>query len=190
MGLVMQKIIIGISSPNNKTSQAAIAKLAELYGLEHINMRQPLINMVAVATCMDPCAQEFYCSQQTLVEHLGVTIEQLEITLGFTLRTIKSDFFIQRCAETMAISNSGFNGQLFSGQIISGIKTELEAQWLRAQGGHMVHLYQYDNHTHHHPLHELDGDLVCILDKPTENPNLSALIASLDARLTNQLQAA
>lgn len=186
----MKKIIIGVSAPNNKTSQAAIAQLAEIYGIEHINMRQPLINMVAVATCMEPCAQEFYCTQQALVEHLGITIEQLEITLGFTLRTIKPDYFIQRCAETIAISNSGFNGQLFSGQIISGINTELEASWLRAQGGHMVHIYQYDQITHHHPLHELDGDLVCVIDKPSENPNLTQLIAALDARLNPQLQAA
>lgn len=186
----MKKIIIGVSSPNNKTSQAAIAQIAEVYGLEHINMRQPLINMVSVATCMDPCAQEFYCTQQTIIQDLGISIEQLEITLGFTLRTIKSDFFIQRCAEIIAISNSGFNSQLFSGQIISGIKTELEAEWLRAQGGHMVRIYQYDQHAHHNPLHELDGDLVCVIDNPSETPNLTQLIAALDAHINPQLQAA
>lgn len=186
----MQKILIGVSAPNNKTTQCAIAELADVFGLEHLNMRQPLINMIATLTSMDACAQEYYCSQQVIVEHLGVTIEQLEITLGFNLRTVKNDFFIQRCAEAMAISNSGFNRELFSGQIISGIKTELEAQWLRDQGGHMVHLYQYDNHTHHHPLHELDGDLVCVIDKPSEQPDVSALVASLHAQIHPQKKAA
>ena len=186
----MKKIIIGVSAPNNPASKNAIAQLADVFNIEHINMRQPLINMIAQLTSMNPCAQELYCSQKTLVEHLGVSIEELEITLGFNLRTIKSDFFIQRCAESIAISNSGLNGQLFSGQIISGIKTELEAQWLRDQGGHMVHLYQYDDHHHHHPLHELDGDHVCVIDKPTNTAILSEIIAELRTKIFTAKQAA
>lgn len=186
----MKKIIIAVSAANNYTSRAAVASIAEAFDLEHISMRQPLINMIATITNMDACAQEFYCSQQCVVEHLGITIEQLEITLGFNLRTIKSDFFIQRCAETMAISNNGFNGQLFSGQIISGIKTELEAQWLRDQGAHIVHLYQYDDLAHHHPLDELEGDLVCVIDKPSRQFEVGEIIASLRERIHPQKKAA
>ncbi len=179
----MNKILIGVSAPNNPTSKIAIAQLAETFNVEHISMRQPLINMIAQLTCMDPFAQEFYCPQQAIIEHLGVSIAELEISLGFTFRTIKSDFFIQRCAESIALSNSGLNGQLFSGQIISGIKSELEAQWLRDQGGHMMHLYQYDDHHHHHPLHEVEGDHVCIIDTPTDTPNLIEIIAKLREKI-------
>jgi hypothetical protein len=186
----MQKTIIGVSSPNNKTTRAAIAMLAEEFCIEHINMRQPLIEIVAQLTAINPCSLEHYCPQTLQVEHLGISVEELEIALGFNLRTIKSDFFVSRCAEKIAISNSGFNGQLFSGQIISGLKTELEAQWIREQGGHVVHLYQYDNLSHHHPLNELDGDLVCVIDQPTDMPNLREIIQSLREKIYPTLQAA
>lgn len=186
----MKKILIGISSPNNGTSRSAIATLVEEFNVEHISMRQPLINMIATLTNMEPVHQEFSCSPQAVVEGLGISIAELEARLAFNLRTIKSNFFITRCAESIAISNSGFNGQLFNGHIISGINTELEAQWLRDHGGVMVHLYNYEDQSQFHALHEIDGDLICIIDTNTRSQQLTATIADIKAVLSQQKQAA
>lgn len=186
----MKKILIGVSAPNNKTSQAAIAQLAEVFTLNHISMRQPMINMIAALTEIDKTSQEFYCSQEFMVDHLGISIEQLEISLSLTLRTVKSDFYIKHCCEALAHARQGFIGELFSGQIISGIKTELEAQWIREQGGQMVHIYQFDDHHYHHPLHEIDGDFVCVIDRPSPTPDTSELIQKLRGKLYPIKQAA
>lgn len=186
----MKKILIGISSPNNSPARSAIAALAEEFNVEHISMRQPLINMIATLTNMEPVHQEFTCSPQALVEGLGISIAELEVTLAFNLRTIKSNFFITRCAESIAISNSGFNGQLFNGHIISGINTELEAQWLRDQGGLLVHLYHYEDQSQFHALHEMDGDLICIIDSNARSQQLTATIASITARINHHKKAA
>lgn len=186
----MKKILIGVSSPNNSAARSSIALLAEEFNVEHICMRQPLINMIATLTNMEPVHQEFTCSPQALVEGLGISIAELEVTLAFNLRTIKSNFFVTRCAETIAISNSGFNGQLFNGHIISGINTELEAQWLRDQGGIMLHLYHYEDQSQFHALHEMDGDLICIIDSNTRSQQLTSTIASITARINQQKKAA
>lgn len=187
----MNKLLIGVSAPNNHTARTAIATIAEEFCVEHISMRQPVINMIASLTAMDPVHQEFACSPHATVEGLGISIGELEIALAFNLRTIKPDFFIERTKETMGISNTGFNGELFSGQLISGIRTELEAQWVRDQGGVMVHLYHYDNTSEFHALHEMDGDLVVITnsDAPTKN-NMAASLAAIQARIAPTSKAA
>lgn len=187
----MKKLLIGISSPINSTIRQVIATIAEEFCLEHISMRQPLINMVATLSNLNPTHQEFLCSPHATVEGLGITISELEVALGFSLRTIKSDFFIQRTQESIDISNSGLNGELFSGHIISGIRTEEEAQWLRDQGGLLVHLYHYQNGVKLHALDEIDGDAVAIIshDHPTKN-NLAATLDTIHSRTTHAKKAA
>jgi hypothetical protein len=186
----MKKMLIGVSAYNNSTTRAAIATLAEEFCIEHISMRQPLINMIATLTAMDPAHQEFSCTPNLIVEHLGITIGELEVALGLNLRTIKPDFFIQCTRETIGISNAGLNGELFSGHLISGLKTELEAQWIRDQGGLVIHLYQYDNTADFHALNEMDCDLVInIGNNPTRN-NLVASIAAIKGHLCAIKQAA
>lgn len=187
----MSKLLIGVSAPNNYAARTAIATIAEEFCVEHISMRQPVINMIATLTAMDPVHQEFACSPHAIVEGLGVSIGELEIALSFNLRTIKTDFFIERTKETIGVSNSGLNGELFNGQLISGIRTELEAQWVRDQGGVMIHLYHYDNAAEFHALNEMDGDLVAVIgsDSPTKN-NMAATLAALQARITINKKAA
>lgn len=186
----MQKILIGVSAPNNKTSQAAIAQLADVFTLNHLNMRQPIINMIAALTEIDKTAQEFYCSQDHMVDHLGINIEQLEISISLSLRTFNREFFIKHCDEAIEHARRGFLGELFSGQIISGIKTDLEAQWIRDNGGQVVHLSQYDDAIYHNPLNELDGDLVCVIEQPSPTPDTSELIAQLREKIYPAKQAA
>lgn len=186
----MQKILIGVSAPNNETTKAAIAQLSEVFTLNHLNMRQPMINMIAALTEIDKTAQEFYCPQDYIIDHLGISIEQLEISLSLTLRTFKRDFYINHCADALAHARHGYLGQLFSGQIISGIKTELEAQWIREQGGQMVHIYQYTDACYHHPLNEIQGDLVCVIDQPSNTPDTRELIQNLRNKIYPTKQAA
>lgn len=186
----MNKLLIGISAPVNQATRDAISVFTEEFNLEHINLRQPVINMVAALTNMHPTQQEFCCAPHQKIDDLGISIAELELSIAFSLRVFNGRFFIERAQAAITKSAQGMHNELFNGNLISGIKTEVEAQWIRNQGGIVVHLYQYDNTADFHALNELDSDLVFNISSknPTRN-NLAASIAALHCRI-NAIQRA
>ncbi len=187
----MKTILIGISAPVNSATRDALSVFAEEFNLEHINLRQPVINMVASLTNMHPTQQEFCCASNQVIDDLGISIAELELSLSLELRLHNPRFFIERAQAVMNNSSTGMHAELFSGNLVSGIKTEIEAQWIRDQGGMVVHLYQYDNKADFHALNEHDGDFVFNIssNNPTRN-NLLASIAAVRGRISSQHEAA
>ncbi len=187
----MKKLLIGVSAPNNTNARAAIAVVADEFGLEQLTMRQPIINLLAALTNEHPTHHEFCNARSDIVQGLGVSVADTEAALSFSLRTINPSFFIERMKVAQALSRRGMNGELFNGDLICGIKTEMESQWIRDQGGIMLHMYYYDNTAEFHALNEMDSDLIAIIDSnaPTKN-NLAATLTALQARLANIKKAA
>jgi hypothetical protein len=187
----MNKLLIGISAPINQASRDAISVFTEEFNLEHINLRQPVINMVAALTNMHPTHQEFCCASHEKIDDLGISIAELELSIAFSLRASNGHFFIVRAQAAIAQSAHGMHNKLFNGYIVSGIKTEAEAQWIRNQGGLVVHLYQYDNTVDFHALNELDSDLVFNISSknPTRN-NLTASIVAIKGHICQNQQVA
>lgn len=187
----MNKLLIGISAPVNQATRDAISVFTEEFNVEHVNLRQPVINMVAALTNMHPTQQEFCCAPHQKIDDLGISIAELELSIAFNLRASNGRFFIARAQAVIARSAHGMHNELFNGHIVSGIKTEVEAQWIRSQGGLVVHLYQYDNNVDFHALNEMDSDLVFNISSknPTRN-NLAASIAAIKGRIHQNQQAA
>lgn len=187
----MKKQLIGISSPNNNSARGAIAVIAEEFSLEHFSMRQPVINMLASLTNEHPTHHHFCNARNQIIQGLGSTVAETEAVLSFSLRTINPSFFIERMKVAQALSRRGMNNELFNGDIISGIKTEPEADWIRQQGGIVIHLYHYGDVAEFHALNEIDGDLVAIIgtESPTKN-NMAATLAAIDVRITTAKKAA
>lgn len=187
----MKKLLIGISAPDNNTAREAIGLIAEEFDLEHISMQQPVINMLSTLTESHPSAFEYCITQSHMVTGLNVTVAESATTLAFCLRTINPAFFIERTKEAREKSRKGLNIELFSGDIISGIKSEAEAQWIRDQGGLMLHLYHYDDICKFHAMDEMDGDLVAVIDAATPNKqHLAGTFAAIDARINQNKKAA
>lgn len=187
----MKSILIGISAPNNNQSREAMAVITEEFGLEHLSMRQPLINIMATLTNEHPTHYQFCNAQQQIVQGLGVTVAETEAAISLTLRSINPAFFIERMKVSQAISRRGMNSELFCGDLISDIKTEQEAQWIRSKGGLIVHLYNYNNLSEFHALNEMDNDLVVTIsnEHPTKN-NMAATLAAIKTRINKHQKAA
>lgn len=169
----MKKILVGVSAPRKSRSREVINTLAKELDLAHINMRQPVVDMVAALTGMHPT--ELNSMSDAAILHgngvfgLGMNIVDLELSLSRHLLQIKRDFFITRAqAELNQVkqfnTEFGHAHTLFNGQVISSVSTELEAQWIRSQGGLMLHVLDYsiENLGEFHALDELKGDLVMV----------------------------
>lgn len=185
----MKTLLIGISAPINNASRDAVGVLTEEFNVEHFNLRQPVIDMVAALTKMHPTHQEFCCEHHEVIDDLGMSIAELELMIALNLRTANPLFFVERLQRQIQKSMHGMHNELFNGNIVSGIKSEAEAQWIRDQGGLVVHLYQYDNTVDFHALSEKDCDLV--FDISSTNPTRNNMpIAAIRARINYMQRAA
>jgi hypothetical protein len=188
------KKLIGISAPRNQLSQAAITIMASILNLKHINMRQPMINMLAALQGTDPAILQFDTAPETTAQGLNISLADLELTLAFNLRTLNPAYFIEHAKNQLQIANTGLHSKLFDGQIITGITTELEAQWLRDQGCLVIHIYDYSpqNLIKFHGLNEKDQDLVLVTSNtvPIAESNVYSIIETVRQRFSYQKEAA
>ena len=155
------KMLIGVSAPHNKLSLSVIEILSGALNLEHINMRQPVVSMLAALMKMDPAHLHYDTPFTTAVPGLNTNVADLETSIAFQLRTLNPRYFIEQAGAAMATSKNSVKNALFDGYIVAGINTELEAQWVRDSGGLMIHIHDYtpQNIVNFHALHELDGDI-------------------------------
>ncbi|QEY15497.1 hypothetical protein D0C16_05610 [Cellvibrio sp. KY-GH-1] len=182
----MKKILIGISSPTNAVARNAASTITEHYNIEHINMRQPVLDMLAALTGIHSTELEHDTPQTMLIENLGTTIADAEASLAFNLRAMNKTFFIKRAESAIKQSACTMHAQIFNGHLVSGIKTEMEAEWLRSAGGLLIHLCHYDNKTPIHFLNKHPDDLSIPLGINTTGADIKAILPNL----TNQKQAA
>ncbi|WP_339617232.1 hypothetical protein [uncultured Gilvimarinus sp.] len=128
-------ILIGLSATQDE--QKIAAHLSHELNLRCANFKQPIINMVATLV---GCEQQQVEAAQhnTRVTALDCDFATLSEMLTETLTHIKHDAlqnFLQQQLKSQA--HAAF---LFNGVLVRGITTSTEAQWVRDQGGIMVHV--------------------------------------------------
>lgn len=174
----MNKLLVGITGISTKTTRRCAQAIREHFNLEHINMRQPVINMIASTMGREPLDLEYSIPGNQAIKSLNTSVHDLEITLAFSLRTLCKDFFINEVKATQKRSRAGLNDSLFAGYLISGITSEHEAHWLREQGGIVVHIHHYESTTPICSLQEKPGDIVVVCDSSTSLQDAIATIAN------------
>lgn len=127
-------------------------------------MRAPLLKMIGALHGVDATHLEHNVPGTATLPTLKASNYDLEITLAYTLRTLNKDFFINEVKACMQRSLTTFNQELFSGHLITGITSQHEAQWLRNQGGLLLHVYHYDSKTPVTQLNEMPGDIPVVID--------------------------
>lgn len=190
----MKRLLIGVSAPNIPLTQAIIATMLGALDLQHISMRQPLVNMLAALLEEDPANFDFKIPGTAHIPELSTTAEALESSLALCLRNKASNFFIKRAEAAINQANQGIIEKLYSGLMLTGIRTEQEAQWIRNQGGTVVHVLDYSvvPQAEFHALAEKDGDLVIMTNKafPITESNVWAAIHQIRALPGNNSKAA
>lgn len=160
----MKKLLIGVTGIGNSVTRKFSAQVAEEFNIEHINMRAPLLKMIGALHGVDSTHVEHNMPGATTLPTLKASNYDLEITLAYTLRALNKDFFINEVAQCMQRSLHTINRELFSGHLITGITSQHDAQWLRNQGGLLLHVYNYDSKTPVTQLNEMPGDIPVVID--------------------------
>lgn len=172
------KKLVGIVSAHPVGSNKLTATLGELLGLQHINMLQPVINMLAALIGEHPATISTDYSVNMPVGDTGATLGELVTLYASNHHVLNENFFINKLRLHHQSSQQTYLKHVFNGHIISNITTEAEAKWVRDEGGVIVHEYDYRSGHQFHALDEKDGDLhIIISDAAPLTDQLTEMLA-------------
>lgn len=156
----MKNLLIGITGSANSGKREVTAALCEELHLRRFNLLQPVIDACAAATGLE--GYDLYrAAASAEVIPFNTTANQL-------IKTVRNAFLFADQASLiraleLRMSASQHLSHLFGGTIIDGITGENEADWLRRQGGLLVHLHNTDQADHKGLICVNDEDYLCAL---------------------------
>jgi hypothetical protein len=134
-------LIIGFSGPRNPETRNVVHQFVNHFGtVAHYSMIEPAIAGTAAILGMTYAGLYQHTLGSTRIEGTNNNINDLLRTIKHDLRILNRDFFIDRAQAKLNGLNKNFYTPIFTGLFISDITTEREAQWIRNQGGEIVHI--------------------------------------------------
>lgn len=164
--------LIGVTGQRNEVTKQVVQFLLNTLNLVHINMRQPFYNALAQMMDSTPLSAASMKPDE-LVEPLNCTVAAYEREFMSSIFCLNKDYFTQTISKQMDKMNKGFNNNLFSGFIVSGISRPEEANFIRSKGGVMVHVQGTQGFIDFHPLNTKLFDVIYKIDDSLTNKDLS-----------------
>lgn len=137
----MDKLLIGITGTARSGVRANARHLADQLQLRQWQMQQPILEAASALTGI-ALQQILQASPEAEIPALKLRLGQLLDRLHITTRTANHDYLVANLSERMYQQRGS---QLYSGNLVMGITTTHEANWLRARGGLLVHLVGKDS---------------------------------------------
>lgn len=142
----MRQILVGLSGANNSQNRSVLRVLRSALNLSHINIKQPIIDATAALVKMDATDLERHIPPHQLLPMYNITINTMMKRIANVLLTEQPRCLIEIAEHRIKINNPQSAFKLFNGNLISNVTTEIEAAWVRNEGGIIVHLHD-DTHT-------------------------------------------
>lgn len=159
---------IGVSAPNTPATRAAISTLCEDLNIQHISMRMASYSMVASLVGIHPVELIQSCAKTEVVGMPGITLADLEQVISDAMRRVNPSVFINMAQKDLENKDRLITKQFFDGYLISGIDSNEEAEWIRQQGGVVLHIGQRDA-SNAHVKTDIDSDEVIELTGTPED---------------------
>ena len=154
-------IVIGLAGPARAGKTTAAMHLVDAHGFGECAFAEPIKRMVRAGFGLDDAAL-YGADKDRVIPWLGVTPRRLFQTLGteWGRRQIADDLWLrlaQRWLDELP--------RWLAGAVFSDVRTEAEAEWVRRNGGHVIHLRrpgapEVEAHETEAGVAVADGDLV------------------------------
>ncbi len=133
--MIRYPLLIGLAGPARCGKSTAQALLAEEFGLVRLNFADPIKDALTTMLDIDFHSLEGAAKEEPLY-HLGRSPRELMQTLGteWGRELCGSDWWI-KVAERRLAMFEGIEGDAYSGAVISDVRFNEEADWLRNRGG-------------------------------------------------------
>ncbi len=137
----MKKILIGVAANHcSNHTRNAIRYLCEIMNIKHINIEQQVIDAVAAILRVSPYELQVNIEQLKPIPLINLSANDLLIKTRAMLSENNSYYFTDQLDKELHRSNETMLQKLFDGFIVSGIKTECEADYIRSAGGIILHI--------------------------------------------------
>lgn len=135
------KLLIGISGLAGTGKTTAAEYLVALLELFHLSFADTVKH--ACASALDIPKWEFeQLDKEIVIADIGITPRQFMQAMGKSLRDINNSFLIQSLERKAQKINSAH--LLYNGLLVSDVRTEAEACWIRQNGGTVIHIRRQD----------------------------------------------
>jgi hypothetical protein len=136
------KLLIGLSGAAGSGKSTAQRIIADRYGLARVNFADPLKDGIAAMFDLDERYLSGELKEQPL-PWLGKSPRELMQTLGteWGRELVAKDLWI-RLARLRLMQLEKIEGEAFLGAVFSDACNRQEADWIRRQGGTVIHLYR------------------------------------------------
>lgn len=175
------KILLGITGPHSARTRDTVKTLLIALHLGHINMRHPMVQFTAECLGLEPHYMEHHVPLHHYYPSVKQTLGEMQKTLEHFLCMTNKNYLIEKVAKEIAVTNLAFKGSLHNGHIVSNLTNELEAEWIRKNGGLVIHVRDRDTELQAAPLLQFPTDEVIITSRdvaPNEK-NLDGMIKKI-----------
>lgn len=133
--------LIGITGKAGVGKDTAAAHLVEHHGYERYAFAAPIKRMLGVLGFPEHLFAD-HVTKEAVIQDLGCSYRKLAQTLGTEWgRTIHPEFWLIQAKR--AYARACREGHV-AGFVISDVRFENEAEWIRSEGGTVIHLFGRD----------------------------------------------
>jgi hypothetical protein len=177
----MKKILIGVASNHcSNHTRNAIRYLCEIMNIKHINIEQQVIDAVAAILRVSAYELQVNIEQLKPIPLINYSAKELMIKIRAMLCEKNQYFFIDQLDGELNSRNETMMQKLFNGEIVSGIQTEEEADYIRSNGGILLHIID-NNSIEQHAFGIADSEpvILTINSTPSTENQLHEIAMSL-----------
>lgn len=166
----MKKILIGVATNNcNNHTRNAIRYLCETMNIKHINIQQQVIDAAAAILRVSAYELQVNTEQLKPIPLIKLSTKELMVKIRSLLCEKNPYFFVDHLDAELNRRTETMMQKLFNGDIVSGIQTEEEADYIRSNGGIILHIID-NNSIEKTAFSILDNDPVILTTNSTPPP--------------------
>jgi hypothetical protein len=180
----VSKLLLGVSAPEHSThARNAIRYLVERLNARHSNIEQLVIDAAATVLRVSSHEFEIYIEPHKTLPLLNINSVELKQKIRAALCSQNPYFLIDSLNQCIHKAKNHSIDHLFNGNIISGITTNVEADYIRSHQGLMLHIV-HANSLAESAVLQMGQDLVVYLhnNEPLQEPTLQAYAMAIADR--------
>lgn len=149
------KILLGLTGIDSVQSRNVRRSLVDSLNVLHVNIKQPVIDMVAMLLRISAHEFEHHFDKNVTLKKFNAPASSIFAKVEAAVCSGNKNALIEEALTAMERHDA--IADMMAGTLISGINTDDEAHWLRHRGGQIIHIIDQDT-----------PQLACITHHPSD----------------------
>jgi hypothetical protein len=162
-------MLIGITSTHDL--KLTVKKFRDAHNLLHSNMQQPAIEATAIVLGVNSHEYTHHIDKRVVQAPWGKTAQEIQEGIANLLHAGNENCLIQHMQTNLEKYASSPLQKLTNGNLVSGISTPAEAEYIRSNNGAVLHIVNAKRQHKHNPLMQ-PGDFTIFVNSDIDPEDL------------------